>query len=108
MHDCDLQFYPYVSPYTESGFLCSYHRSPGFALLPAFSTPANVLVAFTIPLPLFPRLIEWYTLREGEDTNGLLYKSLSKVSRLRGWFLSDVQESVRKRSDVVLLGVSLT
>ncbi|KAF8339027.1 MFS DHA1 sub-family [Cantharellus anzutake] len=63
------------------------------------------LLAFTIPLPLFPRLIEWYTSREGKDVNGILYKSLSIVTRIRSWFLSDARgESVRKRWDIVLLG----
>ncbi|KAK0468212.1 major facilitator superfamily domain-containing protein [Desarmillaria tabescens] len=43
------------------------------------------LFAFTIPLPLFPRLIEWYTLREISDTNGFLSRTLRFVSYIRSF-----------------------
>jgi len=62
------------------------------------------LFAFTIPLPLFPRLIEWYTARESADPNGLLSRTLSAVGYLRSSVLANPAVQVRKRWDVVLLG----
>ncbi|KAF8318207.1 MFS DHA1 sub-family [Clavulina sp. PMI_390] len=64
------------------------------------------LLAFTIPLPLFPRIIEWYTGREAHDPTGLLNQTLNVVRTVRGWFLSgdSVTDSARKRWDIVLLG----
>ena len=78
------------------------------------------LFAFTIPLPLFPRLIEWYTLvcqfirgecipdsetylrqREG-STSGLLSGTLKSVSFVRGLFYNPSAHS--QKWDVVLLG----
>lgn len=92
------------------------------ALLPA---PADVylqgnLVAFTIPLPLFPRLIEWYTVvskcpapqrrnvidtlvqREIAEPNGFLSQTLQFVSNVRGLLYSSDVHS--KKWDIVLLG----
>ncbi|OAX44542.1 MFS DHA1 sub-family [Rhizopogon vinicolor AM-OR11-026] len=60
------------------------------------------LFAFTIPLPLFPRIIEWYTVRESSNPNGLLYRTLWFVSAVRGVFYKPNQNS--QRWDVVLLG----
>ncbi|KAF9008969.1 major facilitator superfamily domain-containing protein [Cyathus striatus] len=60
------------------------------------------LFAFTIPLPLFPRLIEWYTLRESQDPNGFLSRTLQIVSTIRGLFYKPGVHS--QRWDVVLLG----
>lgn len=77
------------------------------------------LFAFTIPLPLFPRLIEWYTLvssfyytirntplntskREIGDPNGFLSRTLQFVSSLRSIFYKPTSHS--SRWDVVLLG----
>ncbi|EEB86715.1 hypothetical protein MPER_16227, partial [Moniliophthora perniciosa FA553] len=60
------------------------------------------LFAFTIPLPLFPRLIEWYTEREISDPNGFLSRTLGFVSSVRGLFYQPSLHS--KKWDVVLLG----
>ncbi|KAG2367276.1 MFS general substrate transporter [Suillus spraguei] len=60
------------------------------------------LFAFTIPLPLFPRIIQWYTVREISDPNGLLSRTLWFVSAVRGIFYKPLQNS--KRWDVVFLG----
>ncbi|TFL05919.1 MFS DHA1 sub-family [Pterulicium gracile] len=60
------------------------------------------LFAFTIPLPLFPRIIEWYTTREITDSHGLLSRTLAFVSYLRGMFYNPAQQS--RRWDIVLLG----
>ncbi|KAH7914225.1 major facilitator superfamily domain-containing protein [Hygrophoropsis aurantiaca] len=60
------------------------------------------LFAFTIPLPLFPRIIEWYTVRESSDPSGFLSKTLFLVSSVRGIFYQSAQNS--QRWDVVLLG----
>ena len=62
--------------------------------------------AFTIPLPLFPRIIEWYTGRESANPNGFLPRTLNAVGYLRGRLRKDLDEDVKKRWDVVLLGVS--
>ncbi|KAH0839893.1 major facilitator superfamily domain-containing protein [Lanmaoa asiatica] len=42
--------------------------------------------AFTIPLPLFPRIIEWYTVKEGSDPTGLLSRTLHTISSIRALF----------------------
>ncbi|KAF5388314.1 hypothetical protein D9615_000502 [Tricholomella constricta] len=60
------------------------------------------LFAFTIPLPLFPRLIEWYTLRETSDPSGFLSRTLQSVSFVRSLFYKSSAHS--QRWDVVLLG----
>ncbi|EGO02190.1 hypothetical protein SERLA73DRAFT_178004 [Serpula lacrymans var. lacrymans S7.3] len=60
------------------------------------------LFAFTIPLPLFPRIIEWYTVREASDPNGFLSKTLSSVSAIRETLYKPAQNS--QRWDIVLLG----
>lgn len=60
------------------------------------------LFAFTIPLPLFPRILEWYTLRESTIPHGFLNRTLSFVSDLRGLFYQGGSKS--HRWDVVLLG----
>lgn len=61
------------------------------------------LFAFTIPLPLFPRIIEWYTVRESSIPDGFLSRTLQLVSAIRGLFYHSAQNS--QRWDVVLLGV---
>lgn len=61
------------------------------------------LFAFTIPLPLFPRLIEWYTQRESSIPNGLLSRTLGFVSAIRSYFLQSAARNPQKW-DVVLLG----
>lgn len=60
------------------------------------------LFAFTIPLPLFPRLIEWYTLREASDPSGFLSRTLAFVSHVRGFVHKPVEHS--QRWDVIILG----
>jgi MFS family permease len=60
------------------------------------------LFAFTIPLPLFPRLIEWYTTREMSDPDGFLSQTLRFVSAIRGLFYKPSLHS--KKWDIVLLG----
>jgi hypothetical protein len=44
--------------------------------------------AFTLPLPLFPRLIDFYTLRESQDPHTLLSRSLSSFRALRSHLLA--------------------
>ncbi|KAH8999246.1 MFS DHA1 sub-family [Lactarius akahatsu] len=60
------------------------------------------LFAFTIPLPLFPRIIEWYTQRESSDPHGFLSRTLWAVSTIRGWFYKPPNNT--QRWDIVLLG----
>nr|GAT59957.1 MFS DHA1 sub-family [Mycena chlorophos] len=60
------------------------------------------LFAFTIPLPLFPRLIEWFTIREAADPHGFLSRTLSFVSSVRGVFYKSAVHSTKW--DIVLLG----
>ncbi|KAJ7047249.1 major facilitator superfamily domain-containing protein [Mycena alexandri] len=60
------------------------------------------LFAFTIPLPLFPRLIEWYTIRESSDPTGFLSRTLQFVSSVRGFLYKPAVHS--RKWDVVLLG----
>ncbi|EJD01228.1 MFS, DHA1 sub-family [Fomitiporia mediterranea MF3/22] len=60
------------------------------------------LFAFTIPLPLFPRIIEWYTKREASDPNGFLSRTLAVVSGFRSLFINTSKAS--HKWDVVLLG----
>ncbi|GJE84171.1 MFS general substrate transporter [Phanerochaete sordida] len=60
------------------------------------------LFAFTIPLPLFPRIIEWYTVRESSDPRGFLSKTLWAVSSVRSFFYEP--RGNPKKWDVVLLG----
>jgi len=69
--------------------------------------PFCIYAAFTIPLPLFPRIIEWYTSRESNDPNGFLSRTLDAVRVVRNLFVTvDMSDSARKRWDIVLLGVS--
>ncbi|KAG7096835.1 hypothetical protein E1B28_004244 [Marasmius oreades] len=61
------------------------------------------LFAFTIPLPLFPRLIEWYTQREiTSDPNGFLPRTLAFVSSVRSLLYQSSLHSTKW--DIVLLG----
>lgn len=60
------------------------------------------LFAFTIPLPLFPRIIEWYTLRESSNPHGFLSLTLRSVTAVRSLFFES--EGRSKRWDIVLLG----
>ncbi|KAH8105911.1 MFS general substrate transporter [Cristinia sonorae] len=60
------------------------------------------LFAFTIPLPLFPRIIEWYTKRESSDPTGFLSRTLGFVSSTRALFYQPKSSS--QRWDIVLLG----
>ncbi|KDR83637.1 hypothetical protein GALMADRAFT_235941 [Galerina marginata CBS 339.88] len=60
------------------------------------------LFAFTIPLPLFPRLIEWYTLKESSDPNGFLSRTLQFVTSIRTLLYKPGVQS--RRWDIVLLG----
>ncbi|KAJ1309118.1 hypothetical protein OPQ81_004794 [Rhizoctonia solani] len=57
------------------------------------------LFAFTIPLPLFPRLIDWYTRKESEGA--LLATILKSINRFRHKF---APHAVQHKWDVVLLG----
>jgi hypothetical protein len=59
-----------------------------------------------MPLPLFPRLVAWYTARESDDANALLSRLLHLSSRWRGLLVGG-QDNLRvggKNWDVVLLG----
>ncbi|KAJ7498798.1 major facilitator superfamily domain-containing protein [Mycena latifolia] len=60
------------------------------------------LFAFTIPLPLFPRIIEWYTVRESSDPSGFLSRTLQFVSYIRGLLYKPSTHS--RKWDIVLLG----
>ncbi|CAE6469435.1 unnamed protein product [Rhizoctonia solani] len=57
------------------------------------------LFAFTIPLPLFPRLIDWYTRKESDSA--LLAILLRRINRLRQ---TVAPHAVQRKWDVVLLG----
>ncbi|CAE6412415.1 unnamed protein product [Rhizoctonia solani] len=57
------------------------------------------LFAFTIPLPLFPRLIDWYTRKESDGA--LLAVILRRINRLRQ---KVAPHAVQRKWDVVLLG----
>lgn len=61
------------------------------------------MTAFTIPLPLFPRLIDWYTRRESDGA--LLTTILRRISHLRGRV---APRAIQRKWDVVLLGVRLS
>ncbi|KAH9482746.1 Major facilitator superfamily domain-containing protein 10 [Psilocybe cubensis] len=60
------------------------------------------LFAFTIPLPLFPRIIEWYTIRESSNPNGFLVRTLQFVTSIRSLLYKSGAQS--QRWDIVLLG----
>ncbi|KAI0770811.1 MFS general substrate transporter [Irpex lacteus] len=60
------------------------------------------LFAFTIPLPLFPRIIEWYTKRESSDPTGFLSRTLGVVSAIRS--VCYTPSSNPQKWDIVLLG----
>jgi len=71
-------------------------------------------IAFTIPLPLFPRLIDYYTSQETSDPNSSLSLTLSTFRSLRAFATrhasgskTSVLEQGNKRWDVVLLGGAL-
>ncbi|KAF8709486.1 MFS DHA1 sub-family, partial [Rhizoctonia solani] len=55
--------------------------------------------AFTIPLPLFPRLIDWYTRKESDSA--LLAVILRRINRFRQ---KVAPHAVQRKWDVVLLG----
>lgn len=77
------------------------------------------LFAFTIPLPLFPRIIEWYTVvsscavtgeeilnniqRESAQPDGFLARTLHLVSVTRNFLLRTPAKNPQKW-DIVLLG----
>jgi len=78
------------------------------------------LFAFTIPLPLFPRIIEWYTVvshgvsvesdkvlnkiqRESAYPDGFLARTLRLVSSTRNFLLRTPAKNPQKW-DIVLLG----
>lgn len=82
------------------------------------------LFAFTIPLPLFPRIIEWYTIvssrifvgveevlndiqRESAYPDGFLARTLRLVSGTRNFLLKTPGKNPQKW-DIVLLGESKT
>lgn len=58
-----------------------------------------------MPLPLFPRLIEWYTVREAGNSSGLLSRTLAAISYFRTRLVGEPPEDIKRRWDVVLLGV---
>ncbi|KAG9015430.1 hypothetical protein FRB94_000034 [Tulasnella sp. JGI-2019a] len=63
------------------------------------------LFAFTIPLPLFPRLIQWYISREDGAESGLTSRTLRAVDAVRGRVLGgSLDRSTKRRWDIVLLG----
>ncbi|CUA67729.1 Major facilitator superfamily domain-containing protein 10 [Rhizoctonia solani] len=57
------------------------------------------LFAFTIPLPLFPRLIDWYTRKESDSA--LLATILRRINQLRQ---NIAPHAIQHKWDVVLLG----
>ncbi|KIO30218.1 hypothetical protein M407DRAFT_14366 [Tulasnella calospora MUT 4182] len=61
------------------------------------------LFAFTIPLPLFPRLVQWYISKE-KESSGLTVKTLEVVGSIRSALLGDEFAGDRSRWDTVLLG----
>ncbi|KAG6378687.1 major facilitator superfamily domain-containing protein [Boletus reticuloceps] len=63
------------------------------------------LFAFTIPLPLFPRIIEWYTVKEGSDPTCLLSRTLYTISSIRALLYTPTNNP--QKWDVVLLGKSM-
>ncbi|KIY49314.1 MFS, DHA1 sub-family [Fistulina hepatica ATCC 64428] len=60
------------------------------------------LFAFTIPLPLFPRIIEWFAQRELGSDSTFLAQTLAAVSTIRSYFYQSATHS--ERWDIVLLG----
>ncbi|KZW04077.1 MFS general substrate transporter [Exidia glandulosa HHB12029] len=62
------------------------------------------LFAFTIPLPLFPRIVDWYRTREASDPNGFLSRTLWSVQALRSFLYTAPEGRENARWDVVLLG----
>lgn len=82
------------------------------------------MLAFTIPLPLFPRIIEWYTKvcyrtqyvklymcsyceqREGSDPSGFLSQTLGFITAVRSTLFTGAAKNPQKW-DVVLLGESI-
>jgi hypothetical protein len=59
-----------------------------------------------MPLPLFPRLVAWYTERESNDPSAILSRLLALSSRWRALLVggSDNMRVGGKNWDVVLLG----
>ncbi|WVN90751.1 uncharacterized protein L203_105994 [Cryptococcus depauperatus CBS 7841] len=86
---------------------------PKKVVLTVFFALVLDLLAFTIPLPLFPRLIEWYLLRESSK-KPLVSRAVAFCGSLRTWLYSVQPISVSTASslesiggknwDVVLLG----
>ncbi|CDZ98397.1 Permease of the major facilitator superfamily [Phaffia rhodozyma] len=73
------------------------------------------LLAFTIPLPLFPRIIEWYASREAisssaDQTHTILSSVLAGLRSFRATLVSyrsdgqPVVTNVHKKWDIILLG----
>ncbi|ODN97482.1 hypothetical protein L198_04049 [Cryptococcus wingfieldii CBS 7118] len=86
--------------------------TPKAIVLTAFLALVLDLLAFTIPLPLFPRLIEWYLAKDTSPTS-LISRSLAFCSSIRSTIHSLQPASVSavtsihkgsKNWDVVLLG----
>ncbi|KAF7301776.1 MFS DHA1 sub-family [Mycena indigotica] len=100
----------HLTPTTSFSSLFDRTRRASFSLsMASLSVPTIVflslvldLFAFTLPLPLFPRLIEWFTIRESSDPNGFLSQTLNFVSNIRGIFYNPASHSTKW--DVVLLG----
>lgn len=55
--------------------------------------------AFTIPLPLFPRLVQWYISKE-QETSGLTAQTLRAVGSIRSQFLGGPPEGDKQRWDI--------
>ena len=87
-----------------------------------FLSPLLDLFAFTVPLPLFPRIIEWYTVvswalnifvavdevlndpqRESAYPDNFLTRTLRFVSEIRNFLLRTPAKNPQKW-DIVLLG----
>jgi hypothetical protein len=92
----------------------SSHPNPIFIETRTDPTARHSLVAFTIPLPLFPRLIDYYTSQESSDPNSSLSLTLSTFRSLRSFATRhasgskiSVLDQGNKRWDVVLLGGAL-
>ncbi|GHJ86419.1 hypothetical protein NliqN6_2821 [Naganishia liquefaciens] len=92
--------------------------SPKSVVLTVFIALVLDLLAFTLPLPLFPRLIDFYTVQESNDPTTLLAQSLAFFRQTRARLTSfapgtytpsgveggGITGNYNKKWDVVLLG----
>ncbi|ORY92052.1 major facilitator superfamily domain-containing protein [Syncephalastrum racemosum] len=62
------------------------------------------LLAFTIILPLFPRLLSYYRQEEADDKHTLLGYALQVTDQYKGWVLHKHDTVTQQKWDTVLLG----